>query len=56
MTSTTATTVTSAHAASGMDAPFEAPFRVAAIQTVPGVGIKMVLHVGAMLYRRRAAS
>jgi CRP-like cAMP-binding protein/predicted GNAT family N-acyltransferase len=28
---------------------------VAAIQTVPGVGIKMVLHVGAMLYRRRAA-
>ncbi|GEM_PF-2986106 len=31
------------------------PFLVGAIETVPGIGIKMLLHVAAMLYRRRAA-
>ncbi len=30
------------------------PFLVGAIETVPGIGIKMLLHVAAMLYRRRA--
>ncbi|CAJ0713402.1 MULTISPECIES: carbon-nitrogen hydrolase family protein [Ralstonia] len=35
----TSTTVAPASAASGMDAPFEAPFRVAAIQTVTAIDV-----------------
>jgi hypothetical protein len=29
---------------------------VAGIETIPGIGIKLVLHVARMLYRRRARS
>ena len=50
MTSTTTTTVMSASAPSGSDAPFAAPFRVAAIQTVSGIDVDANLaHADALL-------
>ena len=51
----TSTTVAPASAASGMDAPFEAPFRVAAIQTVTAIDVDANLARADVLLAEAAA-